>query len=175
MLRARFRLGPLALGLLIVVTEFGFALYSVASIHRWMQPRGLGTLPVSLTPSFYGPVVLLGLATIIGAVVLHRAASNWLGWRWYAAAFAPAAVFLLLYRPPVSHFDDRVLRVHDAGLPWAGPVIWGTSALAFALQIALYVAAASYVTSVVLGALVREPKLQRTATIPWSGSRDTMP
>lgn len=153
----------------------GFALYSVASIHQWMQPRGIGTGPVSLTPSFYRPVVLLGVATVIGAVALYRATREGAEWSWYAAALAPVAVFLVLYRPPVSHVDGRVLQVHDAGLPWTGPAIWGTSALALALQIALYVAAAAYITAMALAVLRGKPTLHGTTRIPRGGSGTGLP
>lgn len=175
MVRARLGLGAVAVSLLVVVAEFGFALYSAASIQKWIQPRGFGTLPVSLTPSFYGPVILLGLASIIGTVALHRSARNRPGWRWHVAALAPVAVFLALYRPPVSHVDDRVLQMHDAGLPWTGPAIWSTSGLALTLQIALDVAAASYVTALVLAVLRRKLALYGTATIPWGDLGDGVP
>jgi hypothetical protein len=174
-IRVRLRLGAVALGLLVVVTEFGFALYNVAAVHEWNEPRGLGTLGVSLTASFYRPAALLGLATVIGGVALHRATSSRLGWRWHAAVLAPVAVFLVLYRPAVSHLDHRVFQVVDAGLPWTGLLLWRMNALALALQIALYVVAASYVTATGLAALLRKPKLQRAATIPSSVTGNRAP
>jgi len=154
MTRARVRLGAASVGLFVILVELGFALYNVAWIHGWMHPPGMGTVVGPLTPSFYRPVMLLGVAAVIGAVALYRATRDGAEWSWHASTLAPVAIFLVIYGPPVSHADlERVMFLQNAALPWTSPLIWKMSTFAVTLQIALYVAAAAFIIAAALAAL----------------------
>jgi hypothetical protein len=170
MLRARLELTAALLGFLILLTEFGCALYCVVSTHRGPRfPSGsisLGPLSRSMNVGFHYPTALLGLACLIGGVVLYRAFRGRWTWSGNLAALSPLAAFLVSYRPPVSvdiYLSDMLT------LPYGAPLLWtrleGGAPASIALQIVLYVAAAAYALAIVLALPHRDGPRQEVTTV----------
>jgi hypothetical protein len=160
--RARLKLGAALVGFLVLVTEFLLALDGVVSFGGG-NPRVTPLPPAFLLPSpgarivFYLPAILLGLASLLGGVALHRTARGRSRWSWYVAALAPVVAFLALYKPPISH--AQLPLVGYANLPWVAISrnSWNM-ALSLGLQIAVYVAAAAYVLAIVLALPRGQPR-----------------
>jgi hypothetical protein len=76
------------------------------------------------------------------------------------ANFAPVAALLAAYRPRVGFYN---LQVREAGL---NPLGWENSALIFALQLGLYLAAAAFIIAAVLAALARKAMPHVTVKAP---------
>lgn len=77
MLRARLRLGAAIIGFLVVLAEFGCALYSIIDAHLRMQALlrsgFIPSFPVPVSPEAkYLPDLLLGLASLTGGLVLYK-------------------------------------------------------------------------------------------------------
>jgi hypothetical protein len=144
MLRARVRLGLLTTGLVILLVEFGFALYS--SVHLYLQMQMIHTFQTSgLRIVGHLPAALLALATVIGGVAVWRA---WRGRFHRTSCFAALTpVVALLAGYPSSISPGVLLHVRAAGLPWAAPIWWKgrqTGLPSLLLIIALYLAALLY-------------------------------
>ena len=157
-LRARLYGYLLAGGLVLVLTEFGFAVYSSVELYKFIhggpRPGILGSFPVYVSPLvLYRPAALLALASVIGGVALWRAFRGSSTWAWCLAAVSPMVALLGIYRPPNS--VGLMLHVNDAGLPWAAPIWWGNltgSPLSFALQIIAYVVVVVYLAAILTAA-----------------------
>ena len=126
MSRAKLQLGFLVVGLVLLLTEFGFAAYGsirlFALIHAGPPAGVIGhTFPAPESPFvLYRPVALLGLASLIGAVALWRALRGRLKWAWCAATLSPVVALLAIYRPPNGSATEQEL---------AGPLLDAATAL----------------------------------------------
>jgi hypothetical protein len=157
-LRARLYRYLLAAGLVLVLTEFGFALYSSVELYKFIhggpRPGILRTFFVYVSPLvLYRPAALLALASVIGGLALWRALRGSSTWAWCLAAASPMVALLGIYRPPNS--VGFMLHVSDAGLPWAAPIWWGKvtgSPLSFALQIIAYIVVMVYLAAILTAA-----------------------
>jgi len=144
-----------AAGLVLVLTEFGFALYSSVELYKFVHggPRPgihLNAFPAYVSPLvLYRPVALLAVASVIGGLALWRALRGSSTWAWCLAAISPMVALLGIYRPPNS--VGFMLHVNDAGLPWAAPIWRGNvtgSSLSLALQIIAYVVVVVYLAAI---------------------------
>jgi hypothetical protein len=154
--RARIRLGAALVGFLVAVTELSLALYSEVSFPgtRAQQSTFVPSSPLPERVVFHLPAALLALASVVGGVALYCAIRGRSRWSWYAAALAPVAALLVIHKPPVTH-GLLPLYVKDAVLPWAAPWYWthmgvGGAATSLLLQIAMYLAAVTYVLAIIL-------------------------
>lgn len=180
MLRSRLRLGAALVGFLVVLGELGCAIYSEVSLHGFQAGSDVLFLSLSFPEQVvrHLPTGLLALASVIGAVVVYRAFRGRSHWSWFAAALAPVAALLVIYRPSVTH-ALWPLHVNDAVLPWAAPFWWahpkpgsmvvGNTAEILGLQIAAYLAAAVYILAMVLAMPLRQPTRHDVKTVKAHG------
>lgn len=158
MLRARLGMEAALLGFWLLLMEFGFALYGEFSFHRLANSTHMLVFSVGRSSPerviVHLPVALLAMASLICAVAVSRSIQGRPSWVGYVAALSPLAAFLVIYKPPVSHYQF-IFHVKEVVLPWAAPVYWTDQigahpGLRLGLQIALYVAAAALALAVVL-------------------------
>lgn len=181
MLRARLRLGAILVGFLVVLGELGCAIYSEVSLQGFRAQQSAFVVPPPFPERVVAhlPTALLALAGVLGAVVVYRAIRGRSHWSWFAAALAPVASLLVIYRPSVT-WALLPLHTRVAVLPWAAPFWWahpkagsmvvGNTTEILGLQIAAYLAAAAYVLAIVLVLPRRRSSARIAAGVPARGS-----
>ena len=166
LLRSRLGLSAALVGFVLIVTEFGFAVYGLIWTYQWMHAP-LTDLGYVSPVRIYLPASLLTLASLIIGFALYRAVRGRSRRSWHAAGLAPLAAFLLIYRPPMSL--GQMAHGINSTLPWVAPAFWsqgGNAALSLGLQVAVYLAAAAYVLAIVLAIPRRQAERQGEAAHP---------
>ena len=169
LLRSRLGLSAALVGFVLIVTEFGFAVYGLIWTYHWMHAP-LTDLGYVSPVRIYLPASLLTLASLIIGFALYRAVRGRSRRSWHAAGLAALAAFLLIYRPPMSL--GQMARGINSTLPWVAPAFWsqgGNAALSLGLQVAVYLAAAAYIVAIVLATPQRRTGRQSAALLPANG------